>query len=72
MGQEGADVDDFFWRRLRWQDGVKLFFKQEAPDSEANCACFQQLEETIFILAKAGLALNLHLTSERRKGGKHF
>jgi hypothetical protein len=43
-----------------------------APDSEANCACSQQLGETIFILAKAGLALNLHLTSERRKGGKHF
>jgi hypothetical protein len=43
-----------------------------APDSEANCACSQQLGETIFILAKAGLAANLHLTSERRKGGKHF
>jgi hypothetical protein len=27
MGQEGADVDDFFLRRLRWQDGVELFFK---------------------------------------------
>jgi hypothetical protein len=26
MGQEGADVDDFFWRRLRWQHGVELFF----------------------------------------------
>jgi hypothetical protein len=43
-----------------------------APDSEADYACSQQLGETIFILAKAGLALNLHLTSERRKGGKHF
>jgi hypothetical protein len=43
-----------------------------APDSEANCACSQQLGETIFILAKAGLATDLHLTSERRKGGKHF
>src|SRR5688572_15977416 len=43
-----------------------------APDSEANCACSQQLGETIFILAKASLAANLHLTSERRKGGKHF
>jgi hypothetical protein len=43
-----------------------------APDSEADCACYQQLGETIFILAKAGLATNLHLTSERRKGGKHF
>jgi hypothetical protein len=43
-----------------------------APDSEADCACSQQLGETIFILAKAGLAVNLHLTSERRKGGKHF
>jgi hypothetical protein len=32
----------------------------------------QQLEETIFILGKAGLATNLHLTSERRKEGKHF
>jgi hypothetical protein len=42
------------------------------PDSEANCACFQQLGETIFILAKASLAAELHLTSERRKGGKHF
>jgi hypothetical protein len=43
-----------------------------APDSEANCACSQQLRETIFILAKAGLVENLHLTSERRKGRKHF
>jgi hypothetical protein len=43
-----------------------------APDSEANCACSQQLLETIFILAKAGLAKYLHLTSERRKGGNHF
>jgi hypothetical protein len=43
-----------------------------APDSEANCACSQQLGETIFILAKVGLAADLHLTSERRKGGKHF
>jgi len=43
-----------------------------APDFEANCACSQQLGETIFILAKAALATNLHLTSERRKGGKHF
>jgi hypothetical protein len=43
-----------------------------APDSEANCACSQQLGETIFILAKAGLATNVHLTSEIRKGAKHF
>lgn len=43
-----------------------------APDSEANCACSQQLGETIFILAKGGLATNLYLTSKRRKGGKHF
>jgi hypothetical protein len=43
-----------------------------APDSEANCASSQQLGETIFILAKAGLATNLHLTFERSKGGKHF
>jgi hypothetical protein len=43
-----------------------------APDSEVNCACSQQLGETIFILAKAGLATDLHLTSERRKWGKHF
>ena len=43
-----------------------------APDSEADCACSQQLGETIFILTKAGLAANLHLTSERRKGGNHF
>jgi hypothetical protein len=42
------------------------------PDSEADCACSQQLGETIFILAKAGLATNLHLTSERRKGGSIF
>jgi hypothetical protein len=27
MGQEGADVDDFFWQQLRWQLGVELFFK---------------------------------------------
>jgi hypothetical protein len=43
-----------------------------APDSEADCACSQQLGETILILAEAGLALNLHLTSERRKGGNIF
>jgi hypothetical protein len=43
-----------------------------APDSKANRACSLQLGETIFILAKAGLVSNLHLTSERRKGGKHF
>jgi hypothetical protein len=39
-----------------------------APDSEANCACSQQLGETIFILVKAGLAADLHLTSKRSKG----
>jgi hypothetical protein len=38
-----------------------------APDSEADCACSQQLGETIFILSKAGLAADLHLTSERRE-----
>jgi hypothetical protein len=43
-----------------------------APDSEANRACSQQLGETIFILAKASLATDLHLTSERRKGGRIF
>jgi hypothetical protein len=43
-----------------------------APDSEANCACAQQLGETIFIMAKASLATNLHLTSERRKGESIF
>jgi hypothetical protein len=43
-----------------------------APDSEANYACSQQLGETIFILAKAGLPTNLHLTSERRKGENFF
>jgi hypothetical protein len=43
-----------------------------APDCEANCACSQQLAETIFILAKAGLAMDLHLTSERRKGESIF
>jgi hypothetical protein len=43
-----------------------------ASDSEAKCACSQQLGETIFILAKAGLAMDLHLTSERRKGGNNF
>jgi hypothetical protein len=29
-----------------------------APYSEANCACSQQLGETIFILAKVGLAMD--------------
>jgi hypothetical protein len=29
MGQEGADVDDFFWQQLRWQDRVELFFKRD-------------------------------------------
>jgi hypothetical protein len=48
---------------------IKLWL---APDSEANCACSQQLGETIFILAKAGLAADLHLTSERRKGENIF
>jgi hypothetical protein len=41
-----------------------------APDFEANYACSQQLGETIFILTKAGLATDLHLTSKRRKRGK--
>jgi hypothetical protein len=43
-----------------------------APDSKANYACSQQLGETIFILAKVGLAVDLHLTSERRKGESIF
>jgi hypothetical protein len=43
-----------------------------APDSKADCACSQQLRETIFILAKAGLAADLHLISERRKGESIF
>jgi hypothetical protein len=43
-----------------------------APDSEACCVCSQQLGETIFIPAVAGLVANLHLTSGRRKGGKTF
>jgi hypothetical protein len=43
-----------------------------ASNSEANCACSQQLGETIFVLAKAGLATNLHLTSERRKAESIF
>jgi hypothetical protein len=43
-----------------------------ALDSEANCTCSQQLGETIFILAKTGLAANLHLTSEIRKEGNIF
>jgi hypothetical protein len=32
----------------------------------------QQLGETIFILAKAGLTTNLHLTFERKKGESIF
>jgi hypothetical protein len=43
-----------------------------APDSETNCACSQQLGETIFIMAKASLAVDLHLTSKRRKGENIF
>ena len=43
-----------------------------APDFEADCACSQQLGETIFILAKDGLPANLHLTSESRKGESIF
>jgi hypothetical protein len=43
-----------------------------ALDSEAKCACSQQLGETNFILAKASLATDLHLTSERRIGGNIF
>jgi hypothetical protein len=43
-----------------------------APDFEADYACSQQLGETIFILAKARLAADLHLTSERRKGENIF
>jgi hypothetical protein len=39
-----------------------------APDSEANCACSQQLGEPIFILAKASLAADLHLSYKIRKG----
>ena len=36
MGQEGADVDDFFWRRLRWQHGVELFFKRDGSCSSSE------------------------------------
>jgi hypothetical protein len=43
-----------------------------APNFEVNYACSQQLGETIFILAKAGLATNLYLTSDKRKGGNIF
>jgi hypothetical protein len=43
-----------------------------APDFEADCACSQQLGETIFILAKASLEPDLHLTSKRRKGESIF
>jgi hypothetical protein len=43
-----------------------------APDFEAKCACSQQLGETNIILAKASLAADLHLTSERRIGGNIF
>jgi hypothetical protein len=43
-----------------------------APDSKADCACSQQLGETIFILAQASLVADLHLTSERRKGENIF
>jgi hypothetical protein len=53
-------------------DKFKTIILWLAPDSEANCACSQQLGETIFILTKAGLATDLHLTSKRRKGTKHF
>jgi hypothetical protein len=52
--------------------GQTLLQTRLALDSEANCACSQQLGETIFIPAKDGLAANLHPTSERRNGGKQF
>jgi hypothetical protein len=43
-----------------------------APDFEVHCACSQQLGKTIFILAKAGLAVGLHLISDRRKAENIF
>jgi hypothetical protein len=72
MVQTGSNVyshDTFLCAMLDEFTTIILWL---APDSEANCVCSQQLGETIFILAKTGLAANLHLTSKRRKGGKHF
>jgi hypothetical protein len=72
MMQTGSNVYNHDTLLYAMLDEFTTIILWLAPDSEVNCACFQQLEETIFILAKAGLAADLHLTSERRKGGKHF
>jgi hypothetical protein len=42
------------------------------PDSEADCACFQQLGETIFILEKAGLGSEPPSDFWEKERGKAF
>jgi hypothetical protein len=72
MVQNGSNVYSHDTLLCAMLDKFTTIILWLAPDSEANCACSQQLGETIFILAKAGLAADLHLTSERRKGGNIF
>jgi hypothetical protein len=72
MVQTGSNVYNHDTLLCAMPDEFTTIILWLAPDSEANYAYSQQLRETIFILAKTGLAADLHLTSERRKGGKHF
>jgi hypothetical protein len=72
MAQTGSNVYSHDTLLYAMLDEFTTIILWLAPDSEVNYACSQQLGETIFILAKAGLAADLHLTSERRKEGNIF
>jgi hypothetical protein len=67
MVQTGSNVYNHDTLLCAMLDEFTTIILWLAPDSEVNFACSQQLWETIFILAKVGLAADLHLTSERRK-----
>jgi hypothetical protein len=66
MVQTGSNVYSHDTLLCAMLDEFTTIIHWLAPDSEANCACSQQLGETIFILAKVGLATDLHLTSESK------
>jgi hypothetical protein len=58
MVQTGSNVYNHDTLLCVMLDAFTTIILWLAPDSEANCACSQQLGETIFILAKAGLAMD--------------
>jgi hypothetical protein len=72
MVQTGSNVYSHDTLLCAMLDEFTTIILWVTPDFEANCAFSQQLGETIFILAKAGLAADLHLTSKRRKGENIF